>query len=114
MSNPSAVDVEVRLRLKDGATAGMQAVTQAAEQSASKSAAAAEKAASKSVAAVQAQHDSHIKAYRDIARARETLGVGACVCLTRERRCVPRSAEAQARVALGWGACACRAIPPWG
>lgn len=71
----SAVDVEVRLKMRDGATAGLKAASQAAEQSASKSAVAAEKAASKSVAAVQAQHDSHIKAYQDIARARETLGV---------------------------------------
>lgn len=77
MSNPSSVDVEVRLRLKDGVSSGTKAVTQAAEQSASKSAAAAEKGASRSVAAVQAQHDSHIKAYQDIARARETLGVRA-------------------------------------
>jgi TP901 family phage tail tape measure protein len=71
----SAVDVEVRLKLKDGATAGLKATSQAAEQAASKSAVAAEKAASKSVAAVNAQHDSHIKAYQEIARARETLGV---------------------------------------
>lgn len=76
MSNSAAVDVEVRLRFKDGGTqAQMKAVERTAEQVASKSATAAERGASRSVAAVQAQHDSHIKAYQDIARARETLGV---------------------------------------
>jgi len=82
----SAVNVELALRLKDGATAGLKSVTQAAVQSsektsaaavsaATKSTKAAEASASKSVAAIQKQHDSHIQLYREIASARERLGV---------------------------------------
>lgn len=82
----SAVNVELALHLKDGATAGLKSVTQAAVQSsektsaaaiaaATKSTKAAEASASKSVAAIQKQHDSHIQLYREIASARERLGV---------------------------------------
>ncbi|MDD2722233.1 MAG: phage tail tape measure protein [Gallionella sp.] len=85
MSEP-AVRAELQITLKDGASAGLKAVEQAAVNSANKTAsasvsaanksvAAAAKAASQSVAAVQAQHDSHIKDYQAIAAARETLGV---------------------------------------
>lgn len=85
MSEP-AVRAELEITFKDGATAGLNATTKAAEQAANKTASAAinagnksveaaEKSASKSVAAVQAQHDAHIKAYKAIASARETLGV---------------------------------------
>lgn len=85
MSEP-AVRAELEIRFKDSVTAGLNSTTKSAEQAANKTASAAinagnksveaaEKSASKSVAAVQAQHDAHIKAYKAIASARETLGV---------------------------------------
>lgn len=74
MSEP-AVRAELQLTFKDGATAGLKSVTQSAEAAANKTASASVEAANKSVSAVQAQHDAHIKAYKSIATARETLGV---------------------------------------
>jgi TP901 family phage tail tape measure protein len=74
MSEP-AVRAELQITFKDGATAGLKSVEQAAVNSANKTASAAVNAGNKSVAAVQAQHDAHIKAYKSISTARETLGV---------------------------------------
>ena len=85
----STVDAEIRVKFVDaGASKGLKAVTQAAEQSATKSVAAAKAAASQSVKAakeaasqstrsVQAAHDHNIKLYKDMAEARKNLGVRA-------------------------------------
>ncbi|WP_035383999.1 phage tail tape measure protein [Ferriphaselus sp. R-1] len=85
MSEP-AIRAELHITLKDSASAGLKSIEQtsvntasktasASVAAASKSAQAARDSASKSVAVVQAQHDQHIKAYQDIARSRETLGI---------------------------------------
>lgn len=83
----SAANVEVRLKIVDqGVNAGLKGVAQAAEKASSKSVAAAKTAASQSVKAatdaasqsvraVQAQHDHHVKLYKDMSVARERLGI---------------------------------------
>lgn len=84
MSGTAVTKVEILFTAKDGSGAGLKAVDAAVKQSAdtavqasTKSATAAKTAASASVAAVQQQHDHHIRMYRDIAQARERLGVRA-------------------------------------
>lgn len=68
----------------DGSAAGLKAVEQAVKKAAdvavegsSKTALAAKDAALKSTQAVQAAHDTHVRLYRDMANARETLGIRA-------------------------------------
>ena len=73
----SAVDVEVRLKMKDGASAGIKAVTQTAEQAANKTSAAAVAAANKSASATEQAASRSRSAYEKLASARETLGVRA-------------------------------------
>lgn len=73
----SAVDVEVRLKMKDGASAGIKAVTQTAEQAANKTSAAAVAAANKSASATEQAASRSRSAYEKLSSARETLGVRA-------------------------------------
>lgn len=68
----------------DGSAAGLRSVEQAVKKAAdvavegsSKTALAAKDAALKSTQAVQAAHDTHVRLYRDMANARETLGIRA-------------------------------------
>lgn len=75
MSNPSAVDVEVRLRLKDGATAEMKAVERVAEQVADKTATATERAAKRAAEATERGNNRQRTSYEKTAQAREMLGV---------------------------------------
>lgn len=71
----SAVDVELRLKLKDGASAGVQASARAAEASATKVASATERAAAKAAAAAEAGAARQRTSYARLAEARETLGI---------------------------------------
>ena len=93
----SAVDVELRLRLRDGATAGIGAASQAAQQAAAAAASASERAAQRAADAAQrgaaragaasegaaqraadaAQRGAARQrgSYEALAQARETLGV---------------------------------------
>lgn len=75
MSNPSAVDVEVRLRLKDGATAQMKAVEKVAEQIADKTATATERAARRAAEATERGNTRQRTSYEKMAQAREALGI---------------------------------------
>lgn len=74
MSEP-AVRAELQLTFKDGATAGMKAVTQSAEQAAKKTASASVDAANKSADAVAKSASKSRSEYEKLSRARETLGV---------------------------------------
>lgn len=73
----SGVQTEIRLTIKDAASAGLRSASKEAESLASKSAAAAKASASESVAAMKGLQDGHVKAYRAIAEARKTLGIRA-------------------------------------
>lgn len=76
MSNASAVDVEVRLRLKDGAVAGeMKAIEKVAEQVADRTASATERAAKRAAEATERGNTRQRASYEKTALARETLGV---------------------------------------
>lgn len=75
MSNPSAVDVEVRLRLKDGATAQMKVVEKVAEQIADKTATATERAARRAAEATERGNTRQRTSYEKTAQARENLGI---------------------------------------
>ncbi len=71
----SAVDVELRLKMKDGATAGIKAITQTAEQAANKTSAAAIATANKSATATEQAASRSRSTYEKLSRARETLAV---------------------------------------
>lgn len=76
MTNAAAVDVEVRLRLKDGGTqAQMKAVEKTAEQIAEKTATATERAARRSAKATEESNTRQRTSYEKTAAAREQLGV---------------------------------------
>lgn len=76
MSNSAAVDVEVRLRLKDGGTqAQMKAVEKTAEQIAEKTAMATERAAQRGTRANEQFVSQSRSAYEKLASARETLAI---------------------------------------
>lgn len=76
MTNAAAVDVEVRLRLKDGGTqAQMKAVEKTAEQLAEKAATATERAARRSAKATEESNTRQRTSYEKTAAAREQLGV---------------------------------------
>lgn len=70
-----SVDVEVRLKLRDAATAGLKTATQAAQQEASKVATATEKAAAAAAAAAERGAAQQRNSYQRMAQARETLGI---------------------------------------
>lgn len=75
MSNQSAVDVELRLRLKDGATAEMKAVEKVAEQVADKAATATERASRRATETTERNNNRQRTSYEKTALAREALGV---------------------------------------
>jgi len=74
MSEP-AVRAELQITFKDGATAGLKSVEQAAVNSANKTASASVAAANKSSAAVAESTTKSKTEYEKLAAARETLGV---------------------------------------
>lgn len=84
MSSSSAVDVEVRLKLKDGATTGIKSVSQTAQQEAAKTATATEKAAQKAAEAVDKGAARQRSSYEKLSHARETLGMRSERAIQRE------------------------------
>lgn len=84
MSSPSSVDVEVRLKLKDGATAGVKAISQTAQQEAAKTATATEKAAQKAAEATEKGAARQRSSYEKLSHAREMLGVRSERAIQRE------------------------------
>lgn len=80
----SAVDVEVRLKMRDGATVGIKAVSQTAQQEAAKTATATEKAAQKAAEASEKGAARQRSSYEKLAHARETLGVRSERAIQRE------------------------------
>lgn len=80
----SAVDVEVRLKMRDGATAGIKAVSQTAQQEAAKTATATEKAAQKAAEATQKSTARQRSSYEKLSQAREVLGVRSERAIQRE------------------------------
>ncbi|MRD73292.1 phage tail tape measure protein [Rhodocyclus tenuis] len=80
----SAVDVEVRLKMRDGATAGIKAVSQTAQQEAAKTATATEKAAQKAADATQKSAARQRSSYEKLSQAREALGVRSERAIQRE------------------------------
>lgn len=80
----SAVDVEVRLKMRDGATAGIKAVSQTAQQEAAKAATATERAAQKSADATERSAGRQRSSYEKLSHARETLGVRSERAIQRE------------------------------
>lgn len=74
MSEP-AVRAELQLTLKDGATAGLKSITDAAEKSAKKVADSSADAAKKSAAETDASTSRQRSSYEKLSRAREVLGV---------------------------------------
>lgn len=80
----SAVDVEVRLKMKDGATTGIKAVSQTAQQEAAKTASATEKAAQKAAEATEKGAARQRSSYEKLSHARETLGVRSERAIQRE------------------------------
>lgn len=71
----SAVDVEVRLKLKDGVGAELKASAQMAEQGAAKVATATERAARRSAEAVERSATRQRSSYEKTSQAREALGI---------------------------------------
>jgi len=80
----SAVDVEVRLKMRDGATAGIKAVSQTAQQEAAKTATATEKAAQKAAEATQKSTARQRSSYEKLSQDREVLGVRSERAIQRE------------------------------
>ncbi|MDH0048617.1 phage tail tape measure protein [Comamonas terrigena] len=70
-----SVDVEVRLKLRDAATAPMKASAQEARQEAAKTATATEKAAAAAAAAAERGAAQQRTSFQRMAQARETLGI---------------------------------------
>ncbi len=80
----ATTEVGIVFKATDGTAAGTKSVDQAVKKSAdaaaeasAKTATAAKDSAAKSTQAVQAAHDAQVRLYRDLAGARETLGVRA-------------------------------------
>lgn len=71
----SSVDVEVRLKLKDGASAELKATAQVAEKLATKVSTATERAAQRSAEAVERSSTRQRSSYEKTSQAREALGV---------------------------------------
>lgn len=71
----AAIDAELRLRLRDGATAGVRAASQAAQQEAARAATASERAARRAVDAAQRAAQQQRTSYERLSQAREMLGV---------------------------------------
>lgn len=84
MSNPSAVDVEVRLRLRDSATADMKAVEKLSEMISNKVATATERAARRAAEATERGNARQRSSYEKTAQARETLGIRSEKLIQRE------------------------------
>lgn len=84
MSSQSSVDVEIRLKLKDGATAGTKQVSQVAQQEAAKAASATERAAQRAAEAAEKGTARQRSSYERMASARETIGVRSEHAIQRE------------------------------
>jgi hypothetical protein len=84
MSSQSAVDVEVRLKMRDGATAGIKTVSQTAQQEAAKTATATEKAAQKAAEATEKGTARQRSSYEKLSQAREVLGIRSERAIQRE------------------------------
>ncbi|WP_300436036.1 phage tail tape measure protein [Zoogloea sp.] len=102
MSN--VTKVEILFTAKDGSGAGLKAVEQAVRKSADeavkgseRTAAAARQSATASTQAVQSAHDTHIRLYRDMASARETLGIRAERAVRDEIRSTQQAYQTLAR-----------------
>lgn len=80
----SAVDVEVRLKMRDGATAGIKAVSKTAQQEAAKATTATEKAAQRAADAAEKGAARQRSSYERLSHARETLGVRSERAIQRE------------------------------
>lgn len=80
----SVVDVEVRLKMRDGAAAGIKAVSQTAQQEAAKTATATEKAAQKAAEATEKGLARQRSSHEKLSHARETLGVRSERAIQRE------------------------------
>lgn len=80
----NAVDVEVRLKMKDGATTGIKAVSQTAQQEAAKTATATEKAAQRAADAAEKGAARQRSSYEKLSQAREVLGVRSERAIQRE------------------------------
>lgn len=84
MSNNAAVDVEIRLRLKDESAAKAKAVEKTVEQIADKTATATERAAKRSAEATEKGNAQQRSSYERTALAREQLGVRSEKAIQRE------------------------------
>lgn len=84
MSNPSSVDVEVRLRLRDSATADMKAVEKTATLISEKVATATERAARRAAEATERGNTRQRSSYEKTAQARENLGIRSEKLIQRE------------------------------
>lgn len=78
------MDVEVRLKLRDAATAGIKTATREAQQDAGKLATATEKAAQAAAAAVERGAAQQRNSFQRMAQARETLGIRSEHAIQRE------------------------------
>lgn len=94
----AAVDVEVRLKMQDGASAGIKAVAQAAEQAADKAATATERAAQKAADATEQSASRQRSSYERLSHARETLGMRGEQAIQRE---IDKTVAAYNRLAQG-------------
>ncbi len=79
-----SVDVEVRLKIRDAATAPMKAAAQAAQQEAAKTATASEKAAKAAADAAERGAAQQRTSFQRMAQARETLGIRSEHAIQRE------------------------------
>lgn len=84
MSSSAAVDVEVRLKIRDGATAGIKAASQTAQQEAAKTTTATEKAAQKAADAAEKGAARQRSSYEKLSQAREALGIRSEQAIRRE------------------------------
>lgn len=75
MSNPTAVDVELRLRLKDSATADLKAVEKTVETISDRVATATERASKRAAEATERGNARQRSSYEKTAQARENLGI---------------------------------------
>lgn len=90
MSNNSAVDVEVRLKLRDGASAGLKQVEAEGVKSAKAVTTATERAAQRAAEAVERSNIRQRSSHEKESHARETLGV-------RSERAIQKEIEATRR-----------------
>lgn len=75
MSSTSSVDVEIRLKLQDGTSAGAKAVSQTIQKEAEKATTATERAAQRAAEAAEKGANRSRSAYERLSQAREVLGV---------------------------------------